>query len=95
MLIWEYVKGKFVTFVSPSGGSHFAPGARAIYYPSHEAIAFSICCPVVELRSCYVCTGSRRQRTGGRSRPKPQPDSGQASNEELVDPRHSAAADIR
>jgi hypothetical protein len=94
MLIWEYVKSKFVTFVSPSAGSHFAAGACAIYYPSHEDLAFSICSPVLELCVRTVCTSSRRASAAGPTLPQCQPNPSQAPDEELVDPHHSAAANI-
>jgi hypothetical protein len=86
---------KFVTFVSPLAGSDFAPDGRAIYYPSHEAIAFFVCSPVAELCASSICTGSRRESACDRSCSDFYSESGQTADEELVDPHHSSAADIR
>jgi hypothetical protein len=86
---------KFVTFVRPSGGSHFAAGARAIYYPSHEACSVFHFRAAAKLCARSVFTGSYRASAASCSRAKPQSDPGQAADEELADPHHSSAANIR
>jgi hypothetical protein len=86
---------KFVTFVFLANRARFAARGRAIYYPSHEASEFSHCHSRFGPCICPFRAGSRGKSAGLRTHAEPEPGSGQASAEELVDQNYSAAANFR